>query len=184
LRLNISTPRCWRRCTRPTWPTSSEELKPEDRETLIRSLAPEAAAETAVGGESDIQTKIFEFARFGEGCPRFSRRWLRTKRPTCSSELARRMVGGRFCTRCRAKRRLDVEDLLEYAEDTAGGLNDDRLPGRSGRIRRWARRWRRCGRIRKLAENGLTRVFLIDATERSHGAVTLPQLTPGAAGDA
>jgi magnesium transporter len=157
-----------------------ESLGPEDREAIIESLTSEAAAEALSEVEPEIQASILESLEaekaadiIEEMAPDEAADALAELEAETSREILAEME---------SEPKTEVRELLEFEEDTAGGLmNTEYVALHEGATVADA--------LAALKGNeelleGLTTLFLIDADGRLTGAVPLARLflAPAAAG--
>jgi magnesium transporter len=97
-----------------------ELLSPDDREAIFESMEPEAAAETLSEVEPEIQTKIIESLEAERAAE-----ILEEMAPSEAADVLGELEEARseeILEEMETEGKEEVEELLEHAEDSAGGL--------------------------------------------------------------
>ncbi len=171
LRLNIST-RLLEQMHPADLADIVEELSPEDREAIFESIDSEVAAETLSEIDPDIQTRILESLDTEKAAdiieemdPNEAADVLNELEEETSEEILEEME---------AEPKTEVRELLEFAEDEAGGMMNTRylaLPATST----VADVMDALRQDEELVEN-LNTIFLVNGEDRLNAAVPLARM--------
>ena len=127
-----------RSCTPPIWPTSWKNLSPDERQSIIGSLDEETAAETIAELDKRLQTQVVEKLDpekaadiIEEMSPDAAADLMQNLEPETSREVLDEMD---------TREASDVEALLNFAPDTAGGMMTTEIvsSGRTPRAAKWS----------------------------------------------